>query len=55
MATGFPETACYMAYMHLESGERAAHGRQALCRRSVPPYAIFSLESAAGHMRYIFL
>ena len=34
--------------------QRAASGRQALCRRSVPPYAIFLLLLAAGYIRYIF-
>ena len=41
-------------HMQLVQGQRAASDRQALCRRSVPPYAIFFLTLAAGHMRYIF-
>lgn len=57
MAAGFPETrlahgtTTYATIqLLLASDARAAIGRQALCRRSVPTYAIFLLLLAAAHM-----
>ena len=54
MAQQNPETPAPM-HMRVVRVESAAHDRHALCRRSVRLYGNFFLESAAPHMRYVFL